>query len=72
MRIIIFIALIVAFIVVTLSLALKEPKKKNTVKCSCGHEFKYKQKDIITYKFSGRLHKEVECPRCKTYINIDS
>lgn len=51
----------------------KEEKRKNEfkgeIRCPrCGHEFKYKEEDIIRFTFEGKLHKEVECPRCKNYI----
>ncbi len=71
MRIIIFISSIILLIVGILVISLKGHEKTDTVICKkCGHEFKYDNKNVVDYKYSGKLRRSAECPVCKTYTEI--
>lgn len=44
----------------------KDNKEDIQHKCpNCGNEFVHNPKNIITFKFKGKLQKMIECPKCK-------
>lgn len=63
------------FVYLILAALTKEEKRKPyyaTTCKNCGLEFDFGDYDIKMYTDeSGKQHQITQCPRCKTYINVD-
>lgn len=61
----------ISFVIVCLILGTIKENSEKTIKCKyCGHEFGHSESGVVDYKLNGKLQ-ITQCPRCKTYINVD-